>query len=190
MPLTSENQRDLIIDFSLDRISEDIFLASYPATSDDVVDLGRKILEVAATEQVDTEVEHGLLLGFHYGITHSYVGSLLRLANAPWHHSHENIVSALDDLRVPEAADELYKAALADYPYRDYDDSYSLGVKAIWALGNLATEPAIQHLGALRRCGIRTLERNAKQQLVRIARRESATPEVRQAARAAVTARR
>jgi len=55
--------------------------------------------------------------------------------------------------------------------YREYDDADSLGVKAIWALGRLQTEEAVDRLADLATCGRPILEKNAREQLARIVSR-------------------
>ena len=60
---------------------------------------------------------------------------LVQLASADWHHKHEDVVSALGQLRSPAAVEALYHAAWWVPDYLDFDESRALAVKAIWALG-------------------------------------------------------
>jgi HEAT repeat protein len=114
--------------------------------------------------------------------TSAYLPRLITLANANWHMQHENIFEALDDLRLPEAVDTLYRATLASYTYGDYDQANSLAVKAIWALGNIGDHAAIERLASLSNQGSEIIRQHAAGQLERIAN-EASDLELRAAAR-------
>ena len=60
---------------------------------------------------------------------------MLELAFAPWHFKHEDVVTALGQLKSPKAVEGLQAATKWIPEYLDFDESRALAVKAIWALG-------------------------------------------------------
>lgn len=184
MAYVNEQQRILILDWILRRVSDEEFLRDYPVDKDAAPLLGMRVLEAATAARDPLEVELGLILGYRFEFSRAYLPVLLTLVNADWHFCHGDVVSALDVLAAPESVDALYEAALAHYPYRDSDDVSSLGLKAIWALGKIADLSAVMRLGQLLTCGERVLERHAARQLDRI-ERQATNAELRRAARLA-----
>ncbi|MBB2749926.1 UNVERIFIED_ORG: HEAT repeat protein [Rhizobium aethiopicum] len=69
------------------------------------------------------------------------MGLLLQLLQEGWHFKHEDVVSALADLKAPEAVEALYKVTYWVPSYLEFDDARALAVKAIWALGAIADPP-------------------------------------------------
>ncbi|WP_148053134.1 hypothetical protein [Pseudomonas brassicacearum] len=65
---------------------------------------------------------------------------LSRLLIEDWHISHEEIARALKPLKYPGAVENLYKAAVSNYPY--IASEYALGVKCIYALYEVGTDAA------------------------------------------------
>ena len=136
-----------------------------------------------AIEEKDPDgVEFGLYLSGLFGPSPEHLDLLLELANADWHRSHELAVDYLSYFNAPVSAATFHRAALAQHPYRSWDDSESIGVKAIWALGRMRTQEAVRYLGDLARSGKLILEKNARAQLARIEAGGESEP-LRQAAR-------
>ena len=160
-------QQQLILDMALNRISEAAFLRETAITRGDASSFALKMLDEAYRQRSEDDVECGLILAFKFGLSHEFVNTLIRLSDADWHHSHEDVVTALDDLRDKRAIDAFYLAALKLHPYLDYDDSRALSGKAIWALGNLADPLADEKLRELARCDQSIVREYATRQLQR-----------------------
>ena len=59
---------------------------------------------------------------------------------AQWHYKHEDIAQRLQHLKSPDAIECLYRTALTKFDYLDWDNSYSLARKCMWALGDINTD--------------------------------------------------
>ena len=108
--------------------------------------LGVELLGGALQSRDAGDVEIALIISYAYGLTPEHLGSLLELVSADWHHSHEDVVMALDRLRAPEAVEALVHATQWVPDYLDYDECRALATKAIWALGKTAGSDAKQAL--------------------------------------------
>jgi FMN phosphatase YigB (HAD superfamily) len=160
-------QQQLILDMTLHRISEAEFLRETGIARSGASAFALKMLEEAYGHKSEDDVECGLLLAFTFGFSPEFVDALIRLSDADWHHSHEDVVMALDDLRDRRAIDAFYRAALKLHPYLDYDDARALAEKAIWALGNLADPIADEKLRQLARSDHAIVREYATRQLQR-----------------------
>lgn len=72
--------------------------------------LGEGLLRDAVMRQSAEDVEMALIVCAIFGVTASSLDVLVHLCSADWHYQHENVVSALDQLRQPAAVDALYHA--------------------------------------------------------------------------------
>lgn|SRR5512138_1520406 len=63
-----------------------------------------------------------------------------------WHQKHEDIALSLEKSHDPSSVEALYHAALSRYRYLDYDESYGLARKCIWALSKIGTVEADRRL--------------------------------------------
>jgi hypothetical protein len=160
-------QQQLILDMALNRISEAAFLRETGIVQGEASAFALKMLDHAYGQESEDDVECGLLLAFKFGLSHEFVDTLIRLSDADWHHSHEDLVMALDDLRDKRAIDAFYPAALKLHPYLDYDDVRALARKAIWALGNLADPIADEKLRQLAQADHGIVSEFATEQLKR-----------------------
>lgn len=52
-------------------------------------------------------------------------------------------------LKSPITIESLYKVAITQFDYLDYDESYALGVKCVWALGAINELESRKRLEAL-----------------------------------------
>lgn len=150
-------------------ISDGEFCTSIGTTIGGAVSHGVELLRDACAKKDAHAVEFGLFIGHRFGVTDRHLDVLLQLADADWHTQHENVVRGLAQLRSPESVESLYRLALARFDYLDYDESFALGVKAIWALGDIATTIAVDRLRDIMSCDNRVLVENAARQLDRIA---------------------
>ena len=66
-----------------------------------------------------------------------------------WHTRHEDVASALQQLKDPKTVDALFTAATATHAYLDYDEFFGLARKCTWALADIGTPQAKDHLRTL-----------------------------------------
>jgi hypothetical protein len=110
----TEEQRKLCLDLVMHpngvrRISEEDFLRQFPSA----VENGRlalKWLEEVSQAQNARDLGCALIVGFTFGFAPEHADILCRLVEAEWHHSHEDVVSALDEMKTPNAAEALFRA--------------------------------------------------------------------------------
>jgi hypothetical protein len=70
-------------------------------------ELGLSLLRDAVYCQDGLDVEMALIVCVTFGFTMDHLDLLIELAAADWHHTHEDVVSALGQLRAPAAVDVL-----------------------------------------------------------------------------------
>jgi hypothetical protein len=129
--------------------------------------LGLRLLRDAVERQDGLDVEMALVLGAKFGFTVDHLDLLVQLASTGWHHKHEDVVSALGQLRSPAAVPALYHAAWWVPDYLDFDESRALAVKAIWALGGTPGPEAEQALKQLLSAEGEVVHEAARAQLAR-----------------------
>jgi hypothetical protein len=142
-------QQELVFDLMFKRISREKFIELFFVGGDILEDYVCQQLEVALAVKDADGVECLLILGFIFESLYRCPDILSRLLVEDWHVCHEDIASALQELKYPGAVDNLFKAALAVYPY--IGSEYSLGVKCIHALHDVGTESAKEKLRVLAR---------------------------------------
>lgn len=162
-------QRDLIRKLMIKSIAKEEFLDCFK------VDMGlmpkyiRELLEVAFFEKNADDVEFGLFVGFTFNLfSEEYVDILCSLIEAPWHYQHENIAMIFRELKSSKAIESLYKTAVTQFEYLDYDESYALAVKCIWALGSTNNSEAYKMLEVLAKSDNEVIRDTAIEQLDRI----------------------
>ncbi len=87
-------------------------------------------------------VEDALNQAFGAGLTTDLIPTLIELVELPWHYRHEDVVSALQELKPPSAVRALRRAAVVTHAYLDYDEFFGLARKCTWALADIGTEDA------------------------------------------------
>jgi HEAT repeat protein len=129
--------------------------------------LGLDLLRDAVDRQDGLDVELALIVCATFGFTPDHLDLLLGLASADWHCKHEDVVSALGELRTQAAVDALFQATQWVPEYLDYDDSRALATKAIWALGGTPGPEAQRALERLLGSDSEIVRETAAQQLQR-----------------------
>jgi hypothetical protein len=135
-------QRDAIVEFSLGRATRETLVAALgvdPVTDREFVP---SQLERARATRSSEDIQALLLVAFAFQLSPGWAPTLAALIEEPWHRAHEDLASALQDLRDPSTAQALYNAACARHQYLDFDESHALACKCIWALHDIATPPA------------------------------------------------
>lgn len=126
------------------------------------------LLEEAYNRKIASEVEYSLFIGFSFNLfSEDYVGIICKLLESHWHFQHENIAMILQKLKSPASIDYLYKAALTQLDYLDFDEAYALAVKCIWALGDINTEDSRKKLKVITESENEIIRDNAVKQLER-----------------------
>jgi hypothetical protein len=148
------------------RISKEEFVRQFPSALENGK-LAMKWLEEANGAQSAEDLNCALVVGFTFGFAPIQKGILGRLVDADWHCSHEDIVSALQTWPTADTVDALFRATQWIPKALEYDDSRSLAVKAIWALGKIAGTDAETKLEALARSDDALLRKTAEAQLER-----------------------
>ncbi len=138
----------------------------------DGVKLAAELLNDAVDRQDGDEVELSLILSFVFGVSMAQFDALVRLIPEDWHWSHEDAVSALEELNTPRSVDALFQATQWIPSHLAWDESRSLAVKAIWALGKLPGSDADAALVRLLDSRDKILQEEAQRQL----RRRKAQP--------------
>jgi hypothetical protein len=172
-----ESKGRLVSALALGRLSEDSFVAQFGANPRTTPDVVRIELEQAFAEKSAASVEYALTLGFVFGLSRNWVPQLCKLMQEDWHHSHEDIASALQDIRAPSTVDCLYQAALRKHDYLAYDDREALAVKCIWALHDIGTPEAVAKLKLLSQSASEPISKNALERLGNLAARRPGDPE-------------
>jgi hypothetical protein len=145
-------------------LSPDEFLHRFRHSTDGAR-LSLDLLNEAAADHNPEDVEYALIVGFTFGFTEQHLSVLLDLIDKDWHFAHEDIVSALADLRTPKSVEALYHATQWIPEYLDFDEARALAVKAIWGLGAIEGSAAQEKLDLLAGSDDPILRENAIYQL-------------------------
>jgi hypothetical protein len=148
------------------RVSDADFLRRFPAAVEDGK-LALTLLQDAYQARDSESLQCAMVVGFSFGFDPRHLDILMRLVDEPWHVSHEDVVSALDELRSPRAVNALFRATQWIPQHLAFDDARALAVKAIWGLGNLPGAEAEACLTQLADSPNDIIRDNAKQQLQR-----------------------
>ncbi|WP_316194744.1 hypothetical protein [Bradyrhizobium sp. SZCCHNRI3052] len=142
-------KRRLIWDLVQGGLSEESFIAQFGANPRTTPEIVRVELEESLTERSTDNLRFALILAFRFGLSRQWAPLLCKLMGEDWHHSHEDIAGALQDLRFPVTIDCLYRTALRKHDYLAYNDNESLAIKCIWALHDIGTPEAAEKLQRL-----------------------------------------
>ena len=138
-----------------------------------------QLLDTAFNEKNAEDVENALIIASMFNlISKDYTNILLKLMESDWHFIHEDIASIFQELKLPNTVDCLFNAALSRFEYLEYDDSYALAVKCIWALGQIGTEESTEKLILLAQSQNEVIRENALNQLKRRGLTSAGTPTV------------
>jgi len=160
-------EKELIFDLSAHGLRHEDFLRQFRPGNSDGMELSRQLLEEALSSGMPDEVEYALIVGFTFRFSPSHLEALSRLSEADWHFKHEDVVTALGQLKDRGAVEALYRSALKRYRYLDFDDSRALAVKAIWALGQIQDISAEKKLERLAQSDEKIIRNEALNQLRR-----------------------
>lgn len=144
------------------QISDKTFLEQYPQGEQSLSELISTILSDAAVQCISgtsaesERVEAALNLGFHFGFSTADKNTLIRLLDNPLHTRHEDVIWALESLKLgkdDDLTEAFYRCALSEFDYLEYergeDGSYMLNSNSIYGLAKIATPLAIEKLSLL-----------------------------------------
>lgn len=130
------DERGLVMALATQGLPHEEFLGRFRSSTD-----GRHLCSDLLTEALQFKapdgVEYALMVGYTFGFTNENLEALLGLVSEPWHFKHEDIVTALGQIKTPKAVEALYAATQWIPDYLDFDESRALAIKAIWALGRI-----------------------------------------------------
>ncbi|WP_084161004.1 HEAT repeat domain-containing protein [Nocardia sp. BMG51109] len=129
--------------------------------------LGLKLLRNATERRDAADIEYAMIVSSVFGFDLDHLDLLRQLSTSDWHYKHEDVVSALGELKTPAAVDALYNATQWIPEYLEFDDSRALATKAIWALGGTPGPEAEQALNRLLESDDEILRESSEKQLER-----------------------
>lgn len=163
-----EEDKKLVEDLFFRKIRPDLLIANLSLKFSSDKDLVKALLGEAMREKDSELVEESLGIGFtHFGFGADIVPVLNNLLNETWHISHEDIASLLQEFRDPSSVEVLFETTQKEFDYLAHDDAFALGVKCMWALGDINTRKSKQKLEALSQSDNRIIREGAKFQLER-----------------------
>lgn len=162
------NKKTLILELMMKQINLSEFLCQFGDGSGEL-DLCKEL--TLAREAKDAELVD-LLLYLSAVVKFDYydVDILNQLVTDPWHQKHEEIVRLLDHYRQPSSVNSLYKAALLNLDYRDYDEDFILANKCIRVLEKIQDQNAIEKRELLASADNELIRQYAKKHLNRVRR--------------------
>jgi hypothetical protein len=147
-------------------ISHEEFLRRFGAS--DGSTLGLQLLRDATERKDGDGVELALIVCFAFGFTSDHLKFLVELAFADWHVKHEDVVTALSQLRDPDTVNALHHATQWVPPYLAFDENRALARKAIRALGGIPGDRARHALLRAFESGGAVVRKYAEKELCRI----------------------
>lgn len=162
------NKKALILKLMMKQINLSEFLCQFGDGSGEL-DLCKEL--TIAREAKDAElVDFLLYLSAVVKFDYYDVDILNQLVTDSWHQKHEEIVRLLDHYRKPSSVNPLYKAALLNLEYRDYDDDFVLANKCIRVLEKIQDQNAIEKMELLASADNELIRQYAQKHLNRVRR--------------------
>lgn len=124
-------------------------------------------LEIALNRKDFDAVDLFLYFGSVVKYEYKCISILNELILSKWHYKHEDLALILQHYQQASSVNPLYQASSLNLDYLDFDDSYALAVKCIWALGDIGTQEALEKLEILSNSDNDIIKANAIKQLNR-----------------------
>jgi hypothetical protein len=137
------------LDYMLGQIDEESFIVRFGADPRIDSDAVHAELKEALASGSAGRVEGAMFLAVRYLLSPDWVPVLSSLLTEDWHHQHETIADALQNLRDPSSVGPLYRASTMQFDYLSYDDSSAFARKCIWALHDIGNSEAVEKLNLL-----------------------------------------
>ena len=165
--MLDSRQKRLIMDVSLQKIPDDVFIKEYPVKAECVGDLISNIMSFALHEKDEKGVEYALYLAARFGFPKNYENLLISALDSPDHCSHDNILSVMEELELRDDAvvDALYKGALSSFDYLEGDREdglYGFNWNCIYVLGRIGGDYATKKLMELTNSEVHEISEKAR----------------------------
>lgn len=108
-----------------------------------------RLLDAAAASGDAFAIENAVRRAYSDGLKTAYAPTLIEILTQTNHRRHEDVVTALQILKDPRAADALFQAALIQHDYLNYDENFGLARKCTWALADIGSPTAFEYLQRL-----------------------------------------
>lgn len=147
--IEEKTKRELLTKLALGHISRRDFVMGIPSEFRYDSKFANDFLRNGRERANALDVQFGLALArsstddIRYDVDTSLLCALL---SDDWHFSHEDIAFFLGELRDPAAVECLRDTAQRRFEYLDYDETFQLSRKSIFALRSIGTAEAIQAL--------------------------------------------
>ena len=110
-----------------------------------------ELLKYSIEKKHSRNIEFALYLVAIYELEYNpYLDLLNKLILCGWHRQHENVASALDEIRSPKSTKFLYKAILLKHDCLAWDENFAFERKCVWALAKIGTLEAKEKLNQLK----------------------------------------
>ena len=164
MTSLADTREKLIFDLANRRISREAFLRSY-GSGETGENISLSLLEKGALDHDAVKVELGIVVGSVFGFSDSHKRILSKISTAEWHHSHEDIVSALGKLEDPGLEGLFVKMTEFVPSNLRWDQNRALARKALYELARLRTVTAHEKITNIARSRDQVLSRTAHELL-------------------------
>jgi len=161
-----EEKKKLILSLMMKEIDYSIFIDDYNNLFDGL-DVCRD-LKIARNLKDSDAVDLFLYLGTVISYKYSCVNLLNNLIIDTWHTKHEELARLLSIYKDNTSVDYLYKAALLNLEYLEYDEDHVLADKCIRALAKINSAESIEKLEVLSKSKNQAISKSANKQLERI----------------------
>lgn len=111
--------------------------------------LGEDLVRRAIEAKDGDDVELALIVAFRFGTGQGLRPLIHELVRATWHTRHEDVATLVEELRGPDAVEDLTFLAWAQGPYLMYPGDTSLARTAAHGLERISTPEAIEAIEAL-----------------------------------------
>ena len=161
-----ENKKILALTLMKKEINTDEFMKKYNL-SYGVLNICGDLQE--ACDRRDAEaVDIFLYLGSALSYDYHCIEVLNNLLVQPWHEKHEEIVRILGLYRHETSVDYLYKAAISEFDYLEYDEDYVFADKCIRLLAKIKSVNSVSKLEILSENTNEFISKSAIKQLSRV----------------------
>lgn len=166
----NEVEKQMILDLSLDEISQEEFYDKYPVKLLDNQSYFVNILEEALLKKNSEDVEFVLMIAGYIDSIKVYLPVLRKLILENWHNQHEIIVDILSGVLDKSDAKYFYHVLKSEYDYiEDVEDFLvPIWIKCLWALYKIGSEKAFDYLKQFQDSEYEDIKNTATELLSRI----------------------
>lgn len=164
----NEYERSLIIRHMKQELSNEELLELFTTNIEENTEYFDEILNETCIEKNGNDLGLLCYIGFLFDLFEErHLHVLNKIIVEHWHYMHENIAGLLQYFKSSSSIDNLYQTIFTKFEYLKYNNSYVLARKCMWALGDIATDQAIEKLELIYNSGDKELKRYAIEQFRR-----------------------